>query len=216
MSGSPRPVRPLRKADALFAEGVPARQPIEVTMNEHAQTATSAPLFNPLAPEFIRDPYPSYERLRNNDPMHVTQFGAFRRQPACRSKPGAARQTLRQGFRRPHDPPLRAEDHGRAGVPQHEPLDAATGPAGPHAAARPRRQGVHGPAGRGHAAAHPGDRRSDAGPYCPAGAHGPDRGFRVPPAGDDHLRHARESPKIIARCFMRARATAAACSTRCR
>jgi len=46
-------------------------------MNEHAQTATSAPLFNPLAPEFIRDPYPSYERLRNNDPMHVTQFGAF-------------------------------------------------------------------------------------------------------------------------------------------
>jgi cytochrome P450 len=46
-------------------------------MNEHAQTATSAPLFNPLAPEFIRDPYPSYARLRNNDPMHVTQFGAF-------------------------------------------------------------------------------------------------------------------------------------------
>jgi cytochrome P450 len=46
-------------------------------MNEHVQTATSAPLFNPLAPEFIRDPYPSYERLRTNDPMHVTQFGAF-------------------------------------------------------------------------------------------------------------------------------------------
>jgi len=46
-------------------------------MNEHVQTATSEPLFNPLAPEFIRDPYPSYERLRANDPMHVTQFGAF-------------------------------------------------------------------------------------------------------------------------------------------
>jgi cytochrome P450 len=46
-------------------------------MNEHAQTATSTPLFNPLAPEFIRNPYPSYERLRTNDPMHVTQFGAF-------------------------------------------------------------------------------------------------------------------------------------------
>jgi cytochrome P450 len=46
-------------------------------MNEHAQTATSAPLFNPLAPEFIRDPYPSYERLRTTDPMHVTPFGMF-------------------------------------------------------------------------------------------------------------------------------------------
>src|SRR5260370_11755419 len=57
--------------------GVPARQPIEVTMNEHVQTATSAPLFNPLAPEFIRDPYPTYARLRGNDPMHVTQFGTF-------------------------------------------------------------------------------------------------------------------------------------------
>ena len=46
-------------------------------MNEHVQTATTGPLFNPLSPEFIRDPYPHYERLRNNDPMHVTAFGAF-------------------------------------------------------------------------------------------------------------------------------------------
>ena len=46
-------------------------------MNEQVQTATSAPLFDPLAPEFIRDPYPSYERLRTTDPMHVTSFGAF-------------------------------------------------------------------------------------------------------------------------------------------
>ena len=46
-------------------------------MNEHVQTATTELLFNPLAPEFIRDPYPSYERLRTTDPMHVTTFGAF-------------------------------------------------------------------------------------------------------------------------------------------
>jgi cytochrome P450 len=46
-------------------------------MNEQVQTATSAPLFNPLAPEFIRDPYPVYARLRTNDPMHLTQFGTF-------------------------------------------------------------------------------------------------------------------------------------------
>jgi cytochrome P450 len=52
-------------------------QPIEVTMNEHAQTAKTEPLFNPLSPEFIRDPYPHYERLRNTDPMHVTSFGSF-------------------------------------------------------------------------------------------------------------------------------------------
>ena len=44
-------------------------------MNEHVQTATSAPLFNPLAPEFIRDPYPHYERLRTTDPMHQSPLG---------------------------------------------------------------------------------------------------------------------------------------------
>src|SRR5450432_629391 len=46
-------------------------------MNEHVQTATTEPLFNPLAPEFIRDPYPAYERLRATDPMHLTPFGNF-------------------------------------------------------------------------------------------------------------------------------------------
>jgi cytochrome P450 len=46
-------------------------------MNEHVQTATSAPLFNPLAPEFIRDPYPYYERMRTTDPVHLTSFGAY-------------------------------------------------------------------------------------------------------------------------------------------
>ncbi|WP_027522285.1 cytochrome P450 [Bradyrhizobium sp. Ec3.3] len=46
-------------------------------MNEHAQAAASDQLFNPLAPDFIRDPYPHYERLRTIDPMHVTPFGSF-------------------------------------------------------------------------------------------------------------------------------------------
>src|ERR1700754_2515040 len=49
----------------------------EVTMNEHVQTATTEPLFNPLAPEFIRNPYPHYERLRTSDPMHLTPFGSL-------------------------------------------------------------------------------------------------------------------------------------------
>ncbi len=46
-------------------------------MNEHVQQASSEPLFNPLAPEFIRNPYPHYERLRTTDPMHVNAHGAF-------------------------------------------------------------------------------------------------------------------------------------------
>src|SRR5882757_2440216 len=46
-------------------------------MNELAQTATSEPLFNPLSPDYIRDPYPSYAHLRTTDPMHLTPFGAY-------------------------------------------------------------------------------------------------------------------------------------------
>ena len=46
-------------------------------MNEHVQAATSAPLFNPLAPEFIRDPYPAYERMRRTDPMHLSPHGMY-------------------------------------------------------------------------------------------------------------------------------------------
>ncbi|BAL75010.1 cytochrome P450 [Bradyrhizobium cosmicum] len=46
-------------------------------MNEQAQPAGGDPLFNPLAPDFIRDPYPHYDRLRTLDPIHVTPFGQF-------------------------------------------------------------------------------------------------------------------------------------------
>ncbi|MBR1125336.1 cytochrome P450 [Bradyrhizobium lablabi] len=46
-------------------------------MNEHVQTATSTPLFDPLSPEFIRNPYPHYERLRATDPIHLTQHGMY-------------------------------------------------------------------------------------------------------------------------------------------
>ena len=46
-------------------------------MNEHVQTVASDPLFNPLSPDFIRDPYPHYERLRTTDPVHINAHGAF-------------------------------------------------------------------------------------------------------------------------------------------
>src|SRR5215475_13583891 len=49
----------------------------EFTMNEHVQTVESEPLFNPLSPDFISNPYPHYTRLRNTDPMHVNAHGAF-------------------------------------------------------------------------------------------------------------------------------------------
>jgi cytochrome P450 len=54
----------------------------EMTMNEHLQAAAAPaasdqPLFDPLAPDYIRDPYPSYARLRTLDPVHLTSFGNY-------------------------------------------------------------------------------------------------------------------------------------------
>jgi cytochrome P450 len=46
-------------------------------MNEHVQTAANDLLFDPLSPDFIRDPYPHYERLRTTDPVHLTPLGSF-------------------------------------------------------------------------------------------------------------------------------------------
>jgi len=46
-------------------------------MNEQVQGANGDPLFNPLSPDFIRDPCPHYDRLRTMDPIHVTPFGQF-------------------------------------------------------------------------------------------------------------------------------------------
>src|SRR4029078_1778342 len=54
-----------------------AWQPIELTMNELVQPANGAPLFNPLSPDFIRNPYPHYERMRTTDPVHLTPLGMF-------------------------------------------------------------------------------------------------------------------------------------------
>src|SRR4051794_11430705 len=42
-------------------------------MNEHVQSAATEPLFNPLAPEFIRNPYPYYARMRTADPVHLSE-----------------------------------------------------------------------------------------------------------------------------------------------
>src|ERR1043166_3497338 len=57
----------------VAAKGEQAR----VTMNEHVQTATSDPLFNPLSPDYIKNPYPHYVRLREHDPVHLNAHGAY-------------------------------------------------------------------------------------------------------------------------------------------
>ena len=46
-------------------------------MNEQIQTPQGAPLFNPLTPEFIANPYPFYHRLRALDPMHLVPTGLY-------------------------------------------------------------------------------------------------------------------------------------------
>jgi cytochrome P450 len=46
-------------------------------MNEQVPPLKGAPVFNPLSPEFIADPYPFYHRLRAADPMHFTPFGFY-------------------------------------------------------------------------------------------------------------------------------------------
>ena len=72
---TPRPA--FEGVNALKYADLSARQLIEVTMNEHVQTTQTEPMFNPLSPDFIRDPYPHYERLRTSDPMHLTPLGMF-------------------------------------------------------------------------------------------------------------------------------------------
>src|SRR6201995_416662 len=46
-------------------------------MSERVQVDIAEPLFNPLSPDYIKNPYPHYVRLREHDPMHVTAHGAF-------------------------------------------------------------------------------------------------------------------------------------------
>jgi len=46
-------------------------------MDEHAQPAKAGSPINLLSPEFVRDPYPVYARLRVDDPVHLTPLGFY-------------------------------------------------------------------------------------------------------------------------------------------
>src|SRR5262249_58758780 len=64
------------------------------TLNEPANAGATDPLFDPLSPAFIRDPYPHYHRLRAQDPMHRSPLGFL-----VASRYGDVAQILReQGF----------------------------------------------------------------------------------------------------------------------
>lgn len=44
-------------------------------MTHQAAATRPPPVFNPLSPDFIRDPYPFYHHLRNTDPLHRSPLG---------------------------------------------------------------------------------------------------------------------------------------------
>jgi cytochrome P450 len=46
-------------------------------LDQTLHTAQVELSFNPLSPEFIRDPYPHYHRLRESDPVHRSALGFF-------------------------------------------------------------------------------------------------------------------------------------------
>ena len=46
-------------------------------MSQPLDASQTEPSFNPLSPEFIRDPYPHYHRLRAADPVHRSPLGFF-------------------------------------------------------------------------------------------------------------------------------------------
>ncbi|HXM31809.1 MAG TPA: cytochrome P450, partial [Xanthobacteraceae bacterium] len=72
-----------------------------------AQAAQAEPLFNPLSPDFIRDPYPYYDRLRTTDPVYRMPHGfllasrhadiQFVLREKCFGKDFAGRMTRRFG-----------------------------------------------------------------------------------------------------------------------
>jgi cytochrome P450 len=46
-------------------------------VNQSVQAVQAEPLFNPLSPEVIRNPYPYYHRLRGRDPVHYSPLGFY-------------------------------------------------------------------------------------------------------------------------------------------
>ena len=115
--------------------------------------------FNPMDPAFVADPYPTYRRLRAEDPVHQSPLGfwvltRYEDVVAALRDPRLAKEAI---------PAFVA---ARFGLPVRGPgpVDARSRSARPHAPARPRQQGLHPARGGGPAPPHPADRRRPARP----------------------------------------------------
>ena len=117
-------------------------------MNEAIRPTAAQPMFNPLSPDFIRDPYPFYAHLRQTDPMYMTPLKAYLASHNADvamilrdrrfGKDFTGRTVARYGPSIMEEPVFRSMSHWML----------TQDPAGPHAAARPGGQGVHGAADR--------------------------------------------------------------------
>jgi hypothetical protein len=165
-------------------------------MNGHVQAATSEPLFNPLSPEFIRNPYPRYG-LRTTDQC-ISRRSACSSPAGTPSQPGAARQAPGKEHVDARSD-IWAQDHGGTSLPQPEPRCSCSG-IRPTTRLRGLVVSVHRAPGRGRAPRIQQIVDETLDRIIPQ-ENGSDRGFRIPPAGHHHLRHAR-IPKSIARRFI--------------
>ena len=136
--------------------------------------------FNPMDPAFVADPYPTYRRLRAEDPVHHSPLGfwvltryedvmAMLRDPRLIKEPIAAFVAARFGMAVP--PPGLGLSMLDRDPPDHTRLRG------------PGQQGLHAAGAREPASPHPADRGRPAGRRGREGPDGPDRGVRLSAAG---------------------------------
>ena len=180
-------------------------------MGRLLDAAESGPQFNPLSPEFIRDPYPPYHRLRAADPVHRSPLGFF---AASRhddvssilrdkrfGKDFVGRMTRRLGKEILDEPVYRSMRHWmlQQDPPDHTRLRGLVVKAFTARRVedmRPRIQAIVDAV----------IDRVDA-----AGPHGPDCRLRLPTAGDDDLRdagHPARGARVVPRGRARKRSAA--------
>ena len=133
-------------------------------MNQPVQAAEAEPLFNPLSPDFIRDPYPYYHRLRTTDPVYHMPHGfllasrhadiQFVLREKSFGKDFAGRMTRRFGAQVLDEPVYRSMSYWML---QQDPLITR--------GSRSRGESVYGAPRGGYASAHPADRRYGARPH---------------------------------------------------
>ena len=143
--------------------------------------------FNPMDPAFVADPYPTYHRLRAEDPVHHSPLGfwvltryadvmTMLRDPRLTKEPIAAFVAARFGMAVP--PPGLGLSMLDRDPPDHTRLRGLVSKAFTPKALESLRP------------AHPADRGRSARRRGRQGPDGPDRGVRVPAAGPGHLRDA--------------------------